>query len=140
MGALSAPDTLKTQLKSVGTPVSKQRGAFLFRHSDRVVGAFLITKGTVRLGLEKAPHGLLSRQLGPGSVVGLPATLSDSTYSLTAEVIEDSEFIFIQAAALNELLRQQPQLCFDIMQILAEELTETRAALEWVHRRGKNKL
>jgi CRP-like cAMP-binding protein len=137
MAALSAPDTLKTQLESIGTPLSKKQGTFLFRHGDRVVGAFLITKGAVRLGLEKARRGLLSRELSPGSVVGLPATLSDSTYSLTAEVIEDSEFIFIPAGTLNDLLRQQPQLCFDVMQILTEELTETRAALEWVHRRGK---
>ena len=136
MGALTAPDTIIKQLESVGIDVKKQRGTFLFRRNDQVTGAFLIAKGKVRLGLENVRRGLPWRELGPGSLLGLPATLSDASYSLTAEVIEDSEFFFISAATLKDLLRQQPQLCFDVMHILTEELMETRAALERVHKRG----
>jgi CRP-like cAMP-binding protein len=67
-------------------------------------------------------------------VVGLPATLSDSSYSLTAEVLEDCRLIFLSRQSLLELLRQKPELCFQVMSILTEELAQTRTALERVRK------
>ena len=132
MGTLVAPDELKTHLAAIGTPIQRARGSYLFRHGEPVTGIFLIFEGVVRLGLDPNPAGLPSRELGPGSVVGLPATLSDSRYSLTAEVLEDSRLIFLLRQTLLELLRQKPDLCFHIMSILTEELAQTRSALERV--------
>ena len=63
----------------------------------------------------------------------LPSTLSNSPYGLTAEITEDSQMIFIPGDVLRQLLRDQPQLCFDVMSILTEELNQTRAALERLH-------
>src|SRR5215469_18005438 len=117
MGALIAPESLKSQLESVGSKIEKAKGAFLFRRGDQVSGIFLITIGQIRLGLERDPRGFPSRVLGAGSVLGLPATLSDSPFGLTAEVIEDSDLVFIPADKLRQLLRNQPQLCFDVMSI-----------------------
>jgi CRP-like cAMP-binding protein len=133
MGALIAPDTLKQHLELIGARTEKSPGTFLFRRGDSVVGAFLVVHGAVRLGLERDPRGFPSRRLGPGSVVGLPATLSNCAYSLTAEVMDEAQVLFIPAARLLNLLREQPQLCFDVMNILTEELTQTRTALERVH-------
>lgn len=130
MGTLAAPDELKMQLIAVGSRVECPRGDTLFRRGDPATGIFLIEKGRVRLGLEGDPPGFPWRNLGPGSVVGLPATLSDSTYSLNAEVIEDSSFIFLARETLLELLRKQHHLCFQVMNILTEELAQTRASLD----------
>jgi CRP-like cAMP-binding protein len=132
MSALTVPKELQQHLESVGKNLAKPRGALLFQRGEHVAGVFLVARGTVRLGLESDPRGFPSRRLGPGSVVGLPATLSNSPYSLTAEVLEDSEVVFVPAPILLDLLREKPQLCFDVMSILAEELTQTRAALECV--------
>jgi CRP-like cAMP-binding protein len=99
MGTLVAPDELKRHLITVGTPAQRARGTYLFRRGDAVTGIFLISRGTVRLGLDGDPAGFPSRDVGPGSVVGLPASLSDSSYSLTAEVSEDAELVFSFPAA-----------------------------------------
>ena len=133
MGTLIAPDPLKTRLESVGSRIAKTKGTFLFRRGDAPSGVYLILSGEVRLGLERDPHGFPSRRIGPGSLLGLPSTLSNSPYSLTAEIIEDSEMIFVPSDQLRQLLRDQPDLCFDVMSILTEELNQTRAALERVH-------
>lgn len=130
MGTLVAPDELKQQLEIAGSPIQKTRGSFLFRRGDEVSGIFLICQGAVRLGLGRDLPGFPARHLGPGSVVGLPATLSDMPYSLTAEVLENSELIYVQRARLLDLLREKPELCFHVMAILSEELAETRTAIE----------
>jgi CRP-like cAMP-binding protein len=134
MSALIAPDALRQHLELIGSTLEKSRETFLFHRGENVVGVFLIVEGTIRLGLERDPRGFPSRLLGAGSLVGLPATLSDSTYSLTAEVLEDARLVFVPAPRLRQLLRDQPQLCFDVMTILTEELTQTRAALEDLHK------
>ena len=136
MGSLNAPEELRRQLEVVGTTVESERGTFLFRRGDQVSGVFLIAGGTVRLGLEKDARAFPSRCLGPGAVIGLPAALSDSTYSLTAEVVEDARLIFIPRDCLLNLLGETPSLCFHAMNLLSEELVETRQALERVHKRA----
>jgi CRP-like cAMP-binding protein len=130
MGTLLAPDELKEQLEIVGSRMKKARGSFLFRRGDEVSGVFLIAQGVIRLGLERDLPGFPARRLGPGSVVGLPATLSDTSYSLTAEVLEESEVVHVPRPRLLDLLREKPELCFHVMAILSEELTQTRSAIE----------
>ena len=136
MGNLVAPDELITQIAAIGTPVERARGTYLFRRGEPVTGIFLIFDGVVRLGLDPNPAGIPSREVGPGSVVGLPAALSDSRYSLTAEVIKECRLVFLPRQSLIDLLRQKPDLCFHIMSILSEELGQTRSALERVHAAG----
>jgi CRP-like cAMP-binding protein len=134
MGTLVAPDELKIQLEAVGSPIQRTRGTYLFRRGDAVTGIFLVVQGVVRLKLDGDPASLPARHVGPGSVVGLPATLSDSPYSLTAEVVEDSELMLLPRQRLLDLLQEKPQLCFQVMNILTEELTQTRTALARVRK------
>jgi CRP-like cAMP-binding protein len=133
MDTLIAPDSLKTQLEGIGTRMEKGTGTFLFGRGDAPSGVYLVLSGQIRLGLQPDPRGFPSRLIGAGSVLGLPSTLSSSPYGLTAEIMEDSQMIFVPADRLRQLLRDQPQLCFNVMSILAEELNQTRAALEQLH-------
>jgi len=130
MGTLVAPDELKRQLEIVGSRIQKERGSFLFRRGDEDRGVFLIAQGAVLLGLGNDLPGFPARRLGPGSVVGLPAALSDMPYSLTAEVLENSELVYVHRQRLLDLLREKPELCFHVMAILSEELAQTRSAIE----------
>lgn len=134
MRTLYAPETLRAQLEAIGSKKASKQGTFLFRRGDTVSGIYLISAGTVRLGLEREAPAFPSRNLACGAVIGLPATLSDSTYSLSAQVVEDAELIFIPRERLIALLRDMPSLCFETMTILTQELVETRAALERVRK------
>ena len=129
MTLLLAQPELQQHLIEAGSRQHYRRRDFLFHRGDPVGGVFLILSGEVRLGLDKNPANFPSRDLGPGTVLGLPATLSDSPYGLTAEVIGDTEVAYICRSTMLELLRQHSQLCFEVMNLLCEELAGARNAL-----------
>ena len=120
---------LRDRLEHMASECAKPAGTILFRRGDDVAGIFLIEKGKVKLTLDGHSNCYAARKLGPGAVIGLPATLSGSSYSLTAEVIEDAQLGFISRDAILEFLRNNPLLCFQVTQVLSEELSEMRAAI-----------
>jgi CRP/FNR family transcriptional regulator, dissimilatory nitrate respiration regulator len=101
MALLLAQSDLQQQLIEAGSRQRYRRGDFLFRRGNPVRGVFLILSGEVRLGFDKNPANFPSRDFGPGTVLGLPATLSDSPYSLTAEAIAETEVAYIPRSAMR---------------------------------------
>ena len=134
MGLLLAHQELKQCLMDAGSKVCFDRGDVLFRRGDEVRGVFLILSGKVRLGLGDKSNALPARDLGPGAILGLPATLSDSPYSLTAEILANAEVVYLSRPAMLKLLRTRAKLCFEVMDLLSEELAETRNALSHIHK------
>ena len=129
-GDLVVSLAMREQLLRLGVPVSKAKGSVLFRHGDPVVGIFLVCSGKVQVGLDEVNPAFPARILRAGCVAGLPATVAGSPYSLTAQVIEDAELVFIPRQVLMDFLRQNPQLCFEVMDILSGEISGTRSALK----------
>jgi len=134
MGLLLAQDELKQCLIDTGSRVCFDRGDVLFSRGDEVRGVFLILSGQVRLGLGGESTAFPCRDFGPGAILGLPATLSDSPYSLTAEASANTEAVYVSRAALLDVLRTQSKLCLEVMSLLSEELAETRNALSRIHK------
>ena len=129
-GDLVVSSAMQEQLLLLATALSKAKGSLLFRHGDPVRAVFLIRSGKVRLALDGANSSFPSRILGPGSVAGLPASVAGSPYSLTAEVIEDAELAFVPRQTLLACLQKNPQLCFEVMDILSGEISQTRSVLK----------
>jgi CRP-like cAMP-binding protein len=130
MGNLVVSPALRQQLVLVSTPVCRRKGTILFSRGDDVTGLYLIRSGRVSLTLDGAHPAFPRRSLGAGSVLGLPAAVGGTPYSLTAKVVEDAEFAFIPREALAECLRQNPTLCFEVMDILSREISGTRSVLK----------
>lgn len=120
---------LRARLEEMASCSAKAAGTVLFHRGDSVSGVFLIEKGKVKLTLGES-EAYPPRKLGPGSVLGLPATLAGAAYSLTAEVIEDAQVGFIPRDTVLDFLRANPLLCFQVTQILGEELSAMRSATE----------
>lgn len=127
---LIVSSALRNQLFVLSTTVRKSKGATLFRRGDACGGVFLIRSGKVRLSLEEENPSFPPRILGAGCVVGLPSAIAGSTYSLTAEILEDAELARVSQEALCDCLRQNSQLCFEVMHILSQEISATRSALK----------
>jgi len=130
MGDLHVSQAMKEQLLHLGTAVCKRKGTTLFARGDAGAGVFLIRCGKVLLALDRITTGFPPRTLGAGSVIGLPAAVGDCPYSLTATVIEDAELTFVPRQALVDCLRQNPPLCFEVMDLLSREISGTRYALK----------
>ena len=121
---------LREQLLQLATLVSKPKGATLFRRGDACAGAFLICSGRVCLSLQPVHPSFPPRVLGAGCLIGLPAAVAGSEYSLTAEVSEPAELACVSRDALSDCLRQNSELCLEVMKILSHEISATRAAIK----------
>jgi CRP-like cAMP-binding protein len=127
---LTVSQAMKEELLHLGTVVSRRKGTILFARGDAVTGVFLVRGGKVLLALDKINTAFPPRTLGVGSVIGLPAAVGGSPYSLTATVVEDAELTFVPRDALVDCLKQNPSLCFEVMEILSREISGTRYALK----------
>ena len=119
---------LCAELTRLSSSVTMPKGAILFRCGDRVSGIFVIHRGVVRMSLDGADSVFPARKLGPGEIVGLPATLTGN-YSLSAEVTEDAELGFVPAQRITDLFECSPRLCLTAMRLIGEEVARTRATL-----------
>ncbi len=131
MPANSAPvlsENLLAEFERIGTVLHKPMNTVLFRQGDAADGVYLIRSGEASLTLCSAKGKVLSaREVGHGAVLGLPATMSGRVYSLTATLLQDSEIVHVPAERLRDLLRDNTDVCFEVVQVLGRELTFMRA-------------
>jgi CRP/FNR family transcriptional regulator, polysaccharide utilization system transcription regulator len=109
--------------------MSEPKGTILFHRNDPASGIFLICKGRVALKLEVGQHGVavLNRTVARDSILGLPGTLSNGKYSLTAVAIEDSEVAFVDRASLLELIKTDNSgVGLELIRLLGEEVLRIR--------------
>ena len=91
-------------------------------------GVFLVRKWKVLLSMD-SPNGKIPyRKAGPGYILGLPGTLGNLPYSLTAESLEDSEVAFVKRKDVVDLLRRRTDLCYQVVEILSWEVRDLRRA------------
>lgn len=117
---------LNRALRTASKPLNKKKGDLLFRAGEQARGAFVVRSGKVRLQLEGAGGLYPTRTLGPGSLVGLPATVSGEPYSLTADAAQDCALDFIARKDLLALLQHNTTAALQILQILSEEIYQMR--------------
>jgi CRP/FNR family transcriptional regulator len=126
-----ATQELWTTLEPIAVKQSRARGEVLFRRGDRVTGIYLVVRGGVELNMAGVDSLFPRRIVGSGGVVGLPATMSGSPYSLTALVTEDAEVGFIPRKSLLAVLRKNPPLSFQVIQMLSDEIHGMRLLPGW---------
>ena len=118
---------LRAQLSRVGKAVFKCKGTWLFRRGDSPKGVFLLVSGKVTLsagGAATVHHPCL-----PGCLLGLPATVGNRSYGLTAKCAEDCECIRVSHEEFTALLCANPAFCLRVVEILANEVRELRSRL-----------
>lgn len=119
-----APINLQAALENGPERMSKRNGAVLFRRGDTAHGMYMVLAGKV--SLDFGVDSSIARGYGRGALVGLPATLSGRTYSMTATVTEDAVLGYWSRNALECLLRERPQYYRELLDILGERLAENQ--------------
>ena len=105
--------------------IRKQRHAVLFHRGDEAFGMFLVLEGRVGLDFGVDGSNPLNGTYGSGALVGLPASLTGRSYSMTATVTEDSQLGFISCKELKELLREEPEITQHLLAILSAKVAQT---------------
>ena len=122
--------SVQSHLLAAARPVTEPKGTVLFQRDDLAFGIFLVRKGSISLRLESGEgKAILVRTVSPGSIIGLPATLSGGRYSLTAVTREKSELALIDRPTLLELIKGNPTVGLELLRALGEEVAQMRAVL-----------
>jgi len=116
-------DELAQALTPAGESRRLECGERLFSSGDTAEGVYLIKQGTARATLPGATGELVCRTAGAGSVLGLPSALCATRHQFDVEALEAVEAVFLPTGTVNEILRQRPELCMQMMNIMCDELT-----------------
>lgn len=125
--AFLAPESVREELAGLGRPCDVQAGKIIFSKGEPSQGVFLIERGRVALSAGDDPTRI-TRIAEAGSLLGLPATVTGRSYSLTAEAVASTSFILVGSAEFKQLLRKNPTLCYSVIGMLAEEIAALRRA------------
>ena len=114
--------------RSVSVPCSK--GRILFKQGDVPIGLYFLKSGKVSLIL-KTEEGkeVVHLTVRSGSILGLPAIVSNEPYTLTAMAHDGSQANFIARRDFQELMLREPSLFPKVLEILASEVRSARNAL-----------
>ena len=130
MGTDSASSiNLRTALEALGTATTKHRGERLFEQGKNPAGIYLIRSGHVALLVEHGRKKACTQVAGAGALIGLPAVMANSSFSVTAEVLDDTEVVFIPRELVVNTLRHSQELCMQALDVLGQQVQEVRRVL-----------
>jgi CRP/FNR family transcriptional regulator, cyclic AMP receptor protein len=108
------------EIKSLG---SYPRNTILFAEGRPVRGIYLLCDGRAKLSIcSDTGKRLTLRVAGPGEVLGLGATLSNSPYEITAELLDNSQVVFVRRKDLLKFLREHRETCLEVVRMLSQDL------------------
>jgi len=120
-----APSDVCALLQSSGTPETIPAKTILFSAGGSPQGVFLVLRGRVVLSAGD-DHSPLRRIAAKGSLLGLPSTVSDQPYSLTAEALTKLEVCRIPPQQFRRMLASDPVLGMAVVNILSNEVSALR--------------
>jgi CRP-like cAMP-binding protein len=123
--AFEAPAEVCALLRSMGRRFAVGANTVLFRKGEAPKGVFLVIKGKVALSAGDDGSGL-TRIAQRRSLLGLPSTVNNKRYSLTAVTLTDVELCLIQPQAFRNLLQSNPMVGVAIVKILSDEVWALR--------------
>ena len=124
----TADESLLTSFRAMAAETAVPAGSALFRQGDPVRGIYVVESGRISLTMTESGQRIKYRSVSKGYILGLPATICNQPYSLTAEALEVSVVRFIEQVRVVEFLRGRSDLCLHVVEILGHELTDMRKA------------
>ena len=122
-------ENVRDVLDSMAAPLTQPKNSIIFAQGDPAVGVYVIRKGSVRMTVKAGDSEIVMRIAQPGSVLGLPGVLSNKPYSLTARAVQACELGSVTAERLVQLVRENPTLGLQVLQLLSEEVRAARGAM-----------
>src|SRR5271167_862172 len=100
-----------------------RRNTVLFAEGRPVRGIYILCDGRAKLSIcSDTGRRLTLRIAGPGEVLGLGAALSNTPYEITAELLDNSQVVFVRKKELTKFLRENTSVCLQIVHMLSQDL------------------
>lgn len=124
-----ASSQLASAVERWAHPFEPSANGILFRQGDEPDGVYYLKAGEATLTLHVDGKSIVSMRVAAGSLLGLPATLAEKPYSMTANVEGRTEVFRIARDDFKQMIAQNQRLCSDVLRILACEVHSARGAL-----------
>ncbi len=106
------------------------RDAFFFLQGDQATVFYVLVQGRVKLTqVTPEGHQVLIRFVGPGGGIGVVAVLSEATYPLSAQAMEDCLALAWEGEALAQLMERYPRLALNALKLVANRMRELQDRL-----------
>ncbi|HMK31773.1 MAG TPA: cyclic nucleotide-binding domain-containing protein [Terriglobales bacterium] len=99
-------------------------GALIFRQDDAAQGVYLVEEGEVRLVIRSGDRLTAIRTASAGSLLGLSTAVTGQNHVCSAEAAQAARVRFLSRNQVLEIVRHDSQYCFEVVQLLANELLE----------------
>jgi CRP-like cAMP-binding protein len=128
--AFLADPELFQVLEKISTAVECNVEHVLFRQGDPPMGLYLVAKGGAMVSMKSEDgDSLMSIEVLPGSLLGLPAVIGNQPYSLTARAHNGSWVGYVPKEEFKKLLQTDTTLMVKVLQVLANEVRSARIAI-----------
>src|SRR3974390_2113334 len=115
------PEHSVKTLTAITASAAYPKGATLFVEGQPARGVFILCSGRVKLSTSSADgKTLILRIAEPGEVLGFAATVTDTFYQLTADVIEPGQANFITRNDFLSFLKDNGEAALRVAQQLGE--------------------
>ena len=107
-------------LDAISSSATYPKGAILFVEGQEPRGVFILCTGRVKLyGAAASGKSVIFRIADAGEIIGLPSTLSEKPYEVTAEALEPTQANFIRRDAFLGFLRQHGEAAIKVAEMLS---------------------
>ncbi len=108
--------------------VERKASEFVFHQGEEPHGCYLIKSGKMRLSMESSRgHKIIEWAVGQGCLVGLPATINGRAYSLTCEVVEDAQLVYLSRQDLALMMKSETAAAMKLLDMLSTEIQAVRS-------------
>ncbi len=106
-------------LDAISSSATYPKGAILFVEGQEPRGVFILCTGRVKLyGAAANGKSVIFRIADAGEIIGLPSTLSDKPFEVTAEALEPTQANFIRRDTFLGFLRQHGEAALKVAEML----------------------
>lgn len=128
--AFIAEPALVEALRMRAVPLDCVSDRDLFLQGQEPVGLFILHSGKVTMCIEDPGGGtVVSLNIAPGSLLGLPALISNKAYSMSAHAYRGAEISFVDRTEFSKLMLTESALALLILKVLANEVRTARLAI-----------
>ena len=117
------PTNVLQALDSVKENLSCPRNTVLFHQGQAAKGVFVLCEGRAKLSVcSESGRRLILRIAVPGEVLGLSASLTGSSYEVTAELLDNAQVALVRRKDLLRFLREHREACLHVVSLLSQDL------------------
>lgn len=113
------------------TPVSVEKGSYLFYRGDASTGVYLVAKGSLQIIIDNDSNKeIIVYTIYQGDIVGEMTMFTEARRTATAIALEECKLYKIKNAKFIELMGQYPAIGVNLLKILIERLQAANNMIE----------